>query len=51
VLPETGIIVPGKMVRYTDGAATRMGITRSVSVSVGANAVDLRQTIAVETHE
>jgi len=51
VLPETGIIVPGKMVRYTDGADTRIGITRSVSVSVGGSAVDLRQTIAVETHE
>lgn len=51
VLPATGIIVPGKMVRYTDGADTRIGITRSVSVSVGASAVDLRQTIAVETHE
>ena len=51
VLPATGIIVPGKMVRYTDGADTRIGITRAVSVSVGASAVDLRQTIAVETHE
>lgn len=51
VLPETGIIVPGKMVRYTDGADTRIGITRSVSVSVGGSAVDLRQTIEVETHE
>lgn len=51
VLASTGIIVPGKMVRYTDGADTRIGITRAVSVSVGSSAVDLRQTIAVETQE
>lgn len=51
VLPETGIIPPGKMIRYVDGGVSRIGISRSVSVSVGASAVDLRQTIAVETHE
>ena len=51
VLPATGIIEPGKMVRYVDGAVTRIGICRSVAVSLGANAVDLRQTITVETHE
>ena len=51
VLPETGIIPPGKMIRYVDGGVSRIGISRSVSVTVGASAVDLRQTIAVETHE
>jgi hypothetical protein len=30
VLPETGIIVPGKFVRYVDGGTTRLGLTRSV---------------------
>lgn len=51
VLSATGVITPGKMVRYVDGATIRTGIARSVNVSVGATAVDLRQTIAVETHE
>lgn len=51
ILPETGIIEPGKFVRYVDGAATRLGIVRSTSVSVGASAVDTRQQIVLETHE
>ncbi len=51
VLSATGVIAPGTMVRYVDGSTVRMGLTRSVSVSVGSTAVDLRQTIAVETHE
>lgn len=50
VLSATGIIQPGKLVRYTDGADVRLGLTRSVSVSVGQNATDLRQTISLETH-
>lgn len=47
VLAETGIIPPGKWVRYVDGGVTRFGITRSVSVDVGRP--DIFQTIAVET--
>lgn len=50
VLAETGVIEPGKFVRYVDGATTRMGITRAVNVSFGAGATDLRQQITVETH-
>lgn len=50
VLAETGVIEPGKFVRYVDGATTRLGITRAVSVSFGAGATDLRQQITVETH-
>ncbi len=49
VLSETGIIKPGKFVRYTDGAQHRVGITRSVQVDVSLPTI--WQTIAVETHD
>lgn len=48
VLAETGVILPGKFVRYVDGATTRIGIVRSTSVDVAFPAV--WQTIGVETH-
>lgn len=48
VLAETGVIVPGKFVRYVDGAATRLGLVRSVAVDASLPAV--WQTIGVETH-
>jgi hypothetical protein len=51
VLQQTGIIEPGKFVRYVDGGITRLGIVRSTSVSVGETAVDTRQQITLETHE
>jgi hypothetical protein len=34
VLDATGIIVPGKFVRYVDGGTTRVGLVRSVNVEV-----------------
>ncbi|KAB0574822.1 hypothetical protein F7Q92_19140 [Ideonella dechloratans] len=49
VLPETGIIVPGKFVRYVDGGTTRLGLTRSVAVESGRPSV--WQTIGVQTYE
>lgn len=49
VLPETGIITPGKFVRYVDGADTRLGLVRSTSIDWSRPV--LRQTIAIETHE
>lgn len=49
VLTETGIIRPGNFVRYVDGATTRMGLSRSVSVDVGLPTI--WQTITLETHE
>ncbi|MHB8950685.1 MAG: hypothetical protein ACYC4S_16765 [Rhodoferax sp.] len=49
VLPETGIITPGKFVRYADGVDTRMGLVRATSIDWSRPV--LRQTIAVETHE
>jgi hypothetical protein len=48
VLPETGIIEPGKVVRYTDGASTRIGVVRSTSVE--GNLPTLSQVLGVETH-
>lgn len=48
ILPATGIIPPGKFVRYVDGAEVRLGITRSVSVDV--KLAGSRQTIGIETH-
>lgn len=48
VLPETGIILPGKLVSYSEGGRTHLGLTRSVQVA--ANFPKLRQTIGVECH-
>jgi hypothetical protein len=53
VLQETGIILPGSMVRYVDTEAnvTRVGIVRSMSTSVSqSNLAETWQTIGVETH-
>lgn len=49
VLAETGVIKPGKFVRYVDGATTRLGIVRSTSVDA-SGIPELWQTIGVETH-
>lgn len=48
LLQETGVITPGKFVRYVDGGSTRLGLVRSTSLSVGP--VETWQTIGVETH-
>jgi hypothetical protein len=48
VLPETGVIEPGKFVRYVDGGVTRLGIVRSTGVEFGSPSVF--QTIGIETH-
>lgn len=48
VLPETGIIVPGKFVDYVDAGVTRRGLVRSVQVDVGMP--EVWQNIGVETH-
>jgi hypothetical protein len=49
VLPETGIILPGTLLRYVDGGVTRLGLTRGVSVDVQMPAV--YQTLEIESHE
>lgn len=48
VLAATGVIKPGAMVRYADGAATHLGLVRATSVEW--QAPTLRQTLTVETH-
>lgn len=48
VLPETGIIHPGELVRYVDGSTVRLGLVRSTQVEVGLP--DVFQSIGVETH-
>lgn len=52
VLPETGVIPPGKFVRYVDGGITRIGLVRSTSASVerADGKLTIWQTIGVETH-
>jgi hypothetical protein len=47
VLPETGVIAPGRFVRYVDGTVTRHGMVRSTSVEAGRP--EVWQTIGVET--
>lgn len=49
VLPSTGIIEPGLMVRYTDNGVPVVGITRGVQASSSGQPT-LRQTIRMETH-
>ena len=48
VLEETGIIMPGKIIRYSENGNTHLGLTRSVGVS--STFPKVRQTIQVETH-
>ncbi|MGF6348973.1 hypothetical protein [Variovorax sp. W2I14] len=48
VLPETGVIQPGALVRYEDGAETHLGLVRSTSVDWQRPV--LRQSITLETH-
>ena len=48
VLPETGIIPPGKFVRYTDNGVSRIGLTRGVSATTSG--VTVRQQIEIESH-
>lgn len=52
VLPATGIILPGAMIRYVDTDVTRIGIVRSMSTDVAqSNEAEVWQTIGVETHD
>jgi hypothetical protein len=48
VLQETGIITPGKFIRYVDGGTTRIGVVRSVGVDVSMP--EIYQTLGVESH-
>jgi len=48
VRPETGVIQPGALVQYEEGAETFLGLVRSVSVDWRRPV--LRQSITLETH-
>lgn len=48
VLPETGVIEPGKFVNYEDGSDSWFGVVRSASLD--ASLPELWQTISLETH-
>lgn len=48
VLPETGVIRPGALVRYVDGSVTRVGMVRGATV--GAGRPQVWQTIGVQTY-
>jgi hypothetical protein len=50
VLDTTGILRPGHIVDYVDGASTRRGIVRSVSVSAEGLA-NVWQSVSIETNE
>lgn len=53
VLEETGIIPPGKFVRYVDGGTTRIGLVRTTAADVERSresGLQIWQTIGVETH-
>ncbi len=48
VLPQTGVIPPGKFVRYVDEGVPRIGLVRAVNVAVALPVVT--QTLEVEIH-
>lgn len=48
VLAETGVILPGSMVRYVDAGVSRLGIARGVGLTVGFP--EIWQSIGVQTH-
>ena len=48
VLVETGIVDPGKLIRYYDGTVYRRGLTRGVQVN--ATQEEVWQTVRIETH-
>lgn len=48
VLQETGVIKPGALVRYVDGADTHLGLVRATNLEWSAP--KLRQVLTVETH-
>lgn len=53
VLPATGVIQPGKLVRYMNGAVAQQGLVRGVRIDVSAGSagqpVEVWQTIRLET--
>lgn len=48
VLEETGIILPGKLVQYSENGNTHLGLARAIDVA--GSFPKVRQTIRLETH-
>lgn len=48
VLDETGLILPGKFVRYVEGGEAAVGIVRSIQVA--DNGTEIWQTLGVESY-
>ena len=48
VLPETGLILPGRFVRYRNESETHIGLVRNIALDWSRPV--LRQTLSVETH-
>ena len=48
ILPESGIIQPGTMIRYTEQGTAHIGIARAVNVAV--DFPKARQTVRIESH-
>lgn len=48
VLAETGLILPGKFVRYVENAVPRVGLVRSMNAEVATP--EIMQTLTLETH-
>ena len=50
LLPETGLIRPGQLIRYTEHSTPHVGLTRAVTLDY-AGVANVWQTIRIETHE
>ncbi|TCW36280.1 hypothetical protein EDC29_10463 [Marichromatium gracile] len=48
VHPETGIIHPGQLIRYTEGGTTRLGLSRAVELD--CRLPEVWQSIRIESH-
>jgi len=47
-LPDLGFVKPGQLVRYVDGATTRLGLVRSSQLDAAFG--EVWQTLGIETH-
>ena len=49
VFADAGVITPGKMVQYSEGSSTRLGLVRGVQVDVGLP--EIWQSLELESYE
>lgn len=48
IFSDSGLILPGKLVKYVDGGVTRYGLSRAIQIEAGHE--ESWQTVEVETH-